>query len=166
MSLSHEDVQEILRLLDETEYDELKLETDRFKLTLKRTADGNWQQEQHTAKNGVDTTEVLQDAESSTGSDSTDSSESIEENTINAEGLLEIRAPMVGTYYRSPKPGADHFVEVGSTIEDNAVIGIIEVMKLMNSIPAGVSGEIVDIVIEDAQFVEKGQLLMRVRPTN
>ena len=165
MSLSHEDVQEILRLLDETDYDELKLQTDRFNLVLKRTADGNWQQETETGQTAEEKTEVLENTapESAVASGSVSQDE---ETDASPEGLLEIRSPMVGTYYRSPKPGADPFVETGSMIESDSVIGIVEVMKLMNSIPAGFSGEIVEIVIDDAQFVEKGQLLMRVRPAD
>ena len=87
------------------------------------------------------------------------------ESAATEEGLLDIRAPMVGTFYNAPKPGADPFVEIGSSVNEDSVIAIIEVMKLMNSIPAGLSGEIVEILIDDAQFVEKGQLLMRVRPS-
>lgn len=71
---------------------------------------------------------------------------------------------MVGTFYRAPKPGADPFVDIGSPVQEDSVIAIIEVMKLMNSISARVAGEVVEIVAEDAQFVDKGQLLMRVRP--
>lgn len=77
--------------------------------------------------------------------------------------LLEIRAPMLGTFYRSPKPGADPFVAVGSHVEPDTVIGIIEVMKLMNSAAAGVSGEVVEILAQDGELVEYDQPLMRVR---
>jgi len=87
------------------------------------------------------------------------------ETAATEEGLLDIRAPMVGTFYNAPKPGADPFVEIGSNVNEDSVIAIIEVMKLMNSIPAGLNGEIVEILVTDAQFVEKGQLLMRVRPS-
>lgn len=156
MSLSHEDVQEILRLLDDSDYDELTLQTDRFTLTLKRTADGSgWEQETQTETRGkrqetsVASLETVQDQSEPEPSE---------------PGLLEIRAPMVGTFYRAPQPGADPFVDVGSQVENDTVIAIIEVMKLMNSIPAGLGGEIREILVEDAGFVEKGQLLMRVKP--
>ena len=59
------------------------------------------------------------------------------ETAATEEGLLDIRAPMVGTFYNAPKPGADPFVEIGSSVNEDSVIAIIEVMKLMNSIPAG-----------------------------
>ena len=153
MSLSHEDVQEILRLLEDTEYDEMNLETDRFTLRLKR-GEGGWTQE-------TETRGKRQEARVT----SIEPEEKAVEPVPSEEGLLDIRAPMVGTFYRSPKPGADPFVDTGSLLKEDTVIAIIEVMKLMNSIPAGQAGEIVEIHAEDAQFVDKGQLLMRVRPS-
>jgi len=154
MSLSHQDVQDILRILEDTQYNELTLETDNFTLTLKRD-EGGWTQETKTVPSPR--SQVASVA-------STETKAAIEEPAPSEEGLLDIRAPMVGTFYRSPKPGADPFVDTGAKVSENSVIGIIEVMKLMNSIPAGTSGEIVEIHVADAQFVEKGQLLMRARP--
>jgi biotin carboxyl carrier protein len=71
---------------------------------------------------------------------------------------------LLGIFHRAPKPGASPFVEVGSRVEEQTVIGIIEVMKLMNSVQAGVKGEVVEILIENGAAVEYGQILMRVRP--
>lgn len=154
MSLSHEDVQDILRILEDSHYDELVLETERYTLTLKRADEGKgWTQETRT-RNKEQGTRVA----------SIELTEAKNEPAPTEDGLLDVRAPMVGTFYRSPKPGADPFVETGSTVSDNSVIGIIEVMKLMNSIAAGKSGVVVEIHANDAQFVERGQLLMRVRP--
>ena len=79
-------------------------------------------------------------------------------------GLVDLRSPIVGTFYRAPQPGAAPFVEIGSTVQPNTVIAIIEVMKLMNSIPAKAAGTVREIHAEDGQLVEKGQLLMRVKP--
>jgi acetyl-CoA carboxylase biotin carboxyl carrier protein len=155
MSLSHKDVQDILRLLDETDYRELTLETEHFTLKLQQDEEG-WTQQTNTVasdKSAVTSTVA-----------SIDGNATIETAAIE-EGLLDIRAPMVGTFYNAPKPGADPFVEIGSNVNEDSVIAIIEVMKLMNSIPAGLNGEIVEILVTDAQFVEKGQLLMRVRPS-
>ena len=71
---------------------------------------------------------------------------------------------MVGTFYRAPQPGAAPFIEIGSAVTPTTLIGIIEVMKLMSSIPAQVAGTVREILVEDAQLVEKGQLLLRVKP--
>lgn len=80
------------------------------------------------------------------------------------EGEVVIKAPMVGTFYRSPKPGAPPFVEVGKEVEEHTVLCIIEVMKLMSSIEAKMKGTVTKILVEDAQPVEHGQPLMIIRP--
>jgi len=155
MSLSHKDVQEILRLLEETDYRELTLETEYFTLKLQQDEEG-WTQQMNT---------VASDKSAVTSTVASIDGNATIETAATEEGLLDIRAPMVGTFYNAPKPGADPFVEIGSNVNEDSVIAIIEVMKLMNSIPAGLKGEIVEILATDAQFVEKGQLLMRVRPS-
>jgi acetyl-CoA carboxylase biotin carboxyl carrier protein len=69
-----------------------------------------------------------------------------------------------GTFYRSPKPGAPPFVEIGSHVEEETVVGIIETMKLMNAVHAQTTGEIVEICFENAQFTERDAVLMRIKP--
>jgi len=70
---------------------------------------------------------------------------------------------MVGTFYRSPEPGAPPFVEPGSRVEPATIVCIIEVMKLMNSVAAGVSGVVTHVFVENAQMVEHGQPLVAIR---
>ena len=123
MPLTDDDVREILRIIDETPLNELRVETDGFEL--------------HVVKGG--------------GGDS-------------ADGVLTIEAPMLGTFYRAESPGARPFVEVGSRVEPDTIVCIIEVMKMMNSVPAGVSGEIVEICPQNAELVEFGAPLFRVQP--
>ena len=79
-------------------------------------------------------------------------------------GGSEVPAPLLGAFYRAPKPGAAPFVEVGDSVEADTVIGIIEVMKLMNSVPAGIAGVVTEILAQNGQLVEHGQPLIRVRP--
>ena len=79
-------------------------------------------------------------------------------------GLAEVASPLLGIFYRAPKPGEPPFVEVGSKVEEDTVIGIIEVMKLMNSVRAGVKGEVVEILAENAALVEYDEILLRLRP--
>ncbi|MBE7383311.1 MAG: acetyl-CoA carboxylase biotin carboxyl carrier protein [Leptolyngbya sp. SIO1E4] len=78
--------------------------------------------------------------------------------------LAEIASPMVGTFYRSPAPEEPAFVGIGDRIQVGQTVCIIEAMKLMNELEAEVSGEIVEILVDNAQPVEFGQPLMRVRP--
>ena len=77
---------------------------------------------------------------------------------------IDIRAHLPGTFYRAPKPGAAAFVEIGSFVEEETVVGIIETMKLMNAVHAGTRGEVVEICRENAQFTEKDAVLMRIKP--
>jgi len=79
------------------------------------------------------------------------------------EGLLHVRSPIVGTFYRSPNPDAEPFVKTGDTVEPGRVLCIIEAMKLMNEIEAEVSGEVVKIYVENGEPVEFGQALFGIR---
>jgi acetyl-CoA carboxylase biotin carboxyl carrier protein len=71
---------------------------------------------------------------------------------------------MLGTFYRAEAPGAAPFVDVGATVEPDTIVCLIEVMKMMNSIPAGVAGTIVEVCADNAALVEYGQPLFRVEP--
>ncbi len=83
---------------------------------------------------------------------------------LNDPKLLEIKSPMVGTFYRAPAPGEPPFVQPGDRITPGQTVCIIEAMKLMNELEAEISGEVVEILVENAQPVEFDQVLMRVRP--
>ena len=79
-------------------------------------------------------------------------------------GLVAIAAPMVGTFYRCSEPGADPFVEVGARVEADTTVGLVEVMKVFTSVPAGTKGIIAEIKVANAQFVEKGAALFYLTP--
>jgi acetyl-CoA carboxylase biotin carboxyl carrier protein len=81
-----------------------------------------------------------------------------------APALKEIKSPMVGTWYKSPEPGADPYVKVGSRVTAGQTVCIIEAMKIMNEIEAEITGVIREVCVEDAQPVEFGQVLFRVDP--
>jgi acetyl-CoA carboxylase biotin carboxyl carrier protein len=78
--------------------------------------------------------------------------------------LKDIRSPMVGTFYKSPEPGADPYVKVGSRVTSGQTVCIIEAMKIMNEIEAEIAGVVREIMVDDAQPVEFGQVLFRVDP--
>ncbi|RKF18344.1 acetyl-CoA carboxylase, biotin carboxyl carrier protein [Altericroceibacterium spongiae] len=152
MSLNGKDVEEIMTLLEASHFDRLILEMDGLKLELAR--DGSKVRSSlpvpvsstSTAPSPAPTPPV-----SSAGRGSED-------------GLVEVRSPLLGVFYRAPKPGEPPFIEVGDRVEEETVIGIIEVMKLMNSARAGVSGEVVEIVGTNGEMVEHGEVLVLVRP--
>jgi len=128
--LTPEDVQEILRLVDESQFDELELETPRFSIRFRRG------ETELPAGHGAET----------------------------ANGLVEITAPMVGTFYRAPAPGEAPFVEVGSPVEEHTQVCIIEVMKLMSSVAAGARGVVAEICCVNGASVEYGDVLFRIHP--
>ncbi|MBN2019268.1 MAG: acetyl-CoA carboxylase biotin carboxyl carrier protein [Sedimentisphaerales bacterium] len=80
------------------------------------------------------------------------------------ENLVEIKSPLVGTFYAKPSPDSELFVEVGSHVDSQTVVCIIEAMKVMNEIKAEVTGAIVEVVAVNGEAVEYGQVLFRVRP--
>ena len=77
--------------------------------------------------------------------------------------LVAVRAPLPGTFYRAPRPGAAPFAEVGSRVGADTVIGIVETMKLMNSVPAGVAGVVAEFCVTNAELVAQGAALLRIR---
>jgi acetyl-CoA carboxylase biotin carboxyl carrier protein len=81
-----------------------------------------------------------------------------------AKGVVAVRSPVLGTFYRSPKPGAPPFVEVGSTVGADDTVAIVEVMKLMNQVAAGVAGEIVEVCASNGEMVQYDEVLFRIRP--
>lgn len=81
-----------------------------------------------------------------------------------ARALHEIKSPVVGTFYASPNPGAETFVKVGSRVTPATVVGIIEAMKIFNEITADCTGIITEVLVENQQAVEFGQVLFRVDP--
>jgi acetyl-CoA carboxylase biotin carboxyl carrier protein len=154
--LTHEDIEEILRLLDATPVDELELQTEHFKLTLRRSASerGSWTQEHQTRGEP----RLLAGSATEAASVATAPVPSAPA----LPGTLEVRAPLLGTFYRSPKPGVAPFVAVGSRVGANTVVAIIETMKLMNSVYAGVDGQVSEICVADGAAVERDQVLMRL----
>lgn len=80
------------------------------------------------------------------------------------ENLLAIKAPLLGIVYRQPQPGAPSYVELGSLVEENTTVALIEVMKLFNPVRSGVRGRIEKVCVENSDLVEYGQVLFLVRP--
>ncbi|HOF18214.1 MAG TPA: acetyl-CoA carboxylase biotin carboxyl carrier protein [Phycisphaerae bacterium] len=81
-----------------------------------------------------------------------------------ADNLLEVKSPMVGTFYAAPSPDSEPYVAVGQSITDDSVVCIVEAMKVMNEIKAECAGTITEVCVKNAQPVEFGQVLFRVKP--
>jgi len=133
MSIDDDDVREILRLIDESALDELRIDTPELQLHVRR-GHGGEQIEQETAGAAA----------------------------LPSTGLHPVESPMLGVFYRAPAPGAPPYVEVGARVEPETVVCLIEVMKMMNSVVAGVSGTVAEVCAENAELVEHGQPLFRI----
>ncbi len=172
MELTGDDVRDILQLLDGLPYRELTLETASFRLSLRRSADGGWTQAtevlaEPSSPAVLAEQAVLAESAAPGPAGPAHASPAPAEPAAEpaAEGLVDVRAPLLGTFYRAPRPGAPPFVTVGSEVGPDTVVCIIETMKLMNSVTAGVAGTVTEILVANAQFAGQGTVLMRVRPT-
>jgi acetyl-CoA carboxylase biotin carboxyl carrier protein len=140
VGLTDADVREILRIIDTSPLAEIRVRTNGFEL--------------HVLKDGPPsepaTTEPAAPAPATPPARSTD--------------LHTITAPMLGLFYAADGPGESPFVQPGSRVEPDTTVCIIEVMKMMNSVPAGLSGTIVEVCAENGQLLEEGAPLFRVAP--
>ena len=160
--LTNEDVADILALLDSLPYDEFDLETPRFRLTLRRTP-GGWTQSTQ-VRSAPEPLAARGNASAPDEQAGTDEAGQSGERAGQGDGeLVGVRAPLPGTFYRAPRPGAAPFVEVGSRVGADTVIGIVETMKLMNSVPAGVAGVVAEFCVANAEFAAQGAALLRIR---
>lgn len=152
LPLGPEDIAEIVAILDGSSYERIDIRTSRFALKVARASEG-WTQEWEWQDSGSPATLPA----------SAVAAAPVEEST-EADGLVAIRPPLPGTFYRAPQPGSPPYVEVGDRVEPETVIGIVETMKLMNPVHAGTSGIIAAILIDNAAQVDSGAVLMRVLP--
>ena len=157
MTLTAADVAEIMRLVENSKFDELNLEIDGVKLTLRRTGAPQ--------PGGVDAAyaPAAPTGARTAAPAAARTAASIAASVPSDARSRDIASPMLGTFYRAPKPGSAPFVEIGSAVEEDSVIAIIEVMKLMNTVRAGVKGVITEILPADEALVEFGEVLMRAR---
>ena len=162
MDLTNEDVADILAVLDSLPYDELDLQTPRFRLTLRRASGGGWTEtsqilSEPTALTGVGA--PLAPADGANGASAPTAS-----SAPGAAGLVAVTAPLPGTFYRAPRPGAAPFVEVGDEVHEDTVVAIVETMKLMNSVHAGTRGRVAEICVRNAEPTAQGVTLMWIAP--
>jgi acetyl-CoA carboxylase biotin carboxyl carrier protein len=165
VTISNEDVQDILRLLDTLPFSELTLETSRFTLRLQRAADGGWSQETQVLSRPAAAVPVAAAGQVPVpvAADPAPAGAPTAGGTqADASPAQDVRAPLPGTFYRAPQPGAPPYVEVGSRVDADTVVAIIETMKLMNPVYAGATGTVSEICLDDGQFAEQDAVLMRV----
>jgi acetyl-CoA carboxylase biotin carboxyl carrier protein len=158
------EIQKLIDFISKSDLNEVNIETAELKLQIKRNATGPVQyvttqniEPQNVSRQVVETTRA------------SDDNANIEkprvETPVTNSNLVEIKSPMIGTFYRSAGPGKPNFIEVGDEISEGKVICIVEAMKLFNEIESEISGKIVKILVDDATPVEYDQPLFLVDPS-
>ena len=163
MDLTEDDVLEILNLIEKSSFDFLQLQMGDLKLVVSKggymgsaafaTSTDAPASGQPAAKAGV-----------AQARNESAAAQAKPKAPVAPKGTLPITAPMVGTFYITPEPGAPPFVEVGSHIDEDTTVGLVEVMKVFTAVNSGVRGVIVEICAQGGQFVEYGQTLFFVKP--
>jgi acetyl-CoA carboxylase biotin carboxyl carrier protein len=158
MQLDHQQLRELISLLGDSDIQELKLEGEDFRLELRRNLPAAQAPVVVQAAPAIAAPVAAAAPLPATPSVAPPPAAAVRGD------LVEITAPMVATFYRSPAPGEPSFVELGARISVGQTVCILEAMKLMNELEAEVSGEVVEILVENGTPVEFGQVLMRVKP--
>ena len=144
------EIKDMIILMNDNSLTELEVEKDGMRIKLKKSSAGSFEKArefvpQKTAPQAAQDAKAAKEAEK-------------------VKNTIDIKAPMVGTYYRSPSPEAAPYVSVGDTIGIGQVLCIIEAMKLMNEIKSEVRGRILEILVDNAEPVEFGQVIFVIEP--
>jgi acetyl-CoA carboxylase biotin carboxyl carrier protein len=147
VELSFQQLQELLLILQQTSITTFSLKSNTFELTLEQGQSG-----------------VISAVNPAVSPVTTPGDKPAPEAKEAKRGLVEVTSMMVGTFYAAPAPGEPPFVQVGDRVRRGQTLCIVEAMKTMNEIEAPVSGEVIEIGVENGQPIEFGQVLMRLRP--
>jgi acetyl-CoA carboxylase biotin carboxyl carrier protein len=162
MELTDDDVLHILKLIDESKFDYFQLEVGELKITVSKgdpiPHGATPQAIPHSPAPSAQPAAKAAPAVTTTALAQAPKPAAI------PEGLVAVTAPLLGTFYVAPEPGAPPFTSVGATITEDSTVGLIEVMKVFNSVRANVKGTVVEVVAQNGQFVEYGQTLFLVKP--
>jgi acetyl-CoA carboxylase biotin carboxyl carrier protein len=145
------EIKEMINLMNENGLSELEIEKDNMRIKLKKTASGM-------EASGP----IVIERERTMPLDAKETPESSTEKET--QKTVEIKAPMVGTFYRAPSPESAPYVDIGQVIEPGQVICIIEAMKLMNEIKSEIKGKLIEILVENTEPVEFGQPMFLIEP--
>jgi len=156
VELTPDDVRDLLKALDSSGLDELHLELPDLTLTVRREGAAGWSAEH----------QVLRRPTVEHGADPADTAESERPRAEVPEGMVAVHPPLLGTFYRAPKPGAPPYVEIGDEVGDETVIGIVETMKMMTPVHAGVRGTVTEFRTHDGEFAGTDAVLLVVEPAS
>ncbi|AGA76487.1 acetyl-CoA carboxylase biotin carboxyl carrier protein [Echinicola vietnamensis] len=155
------EIQELIDFISNSGLAEVKIETDEFKLSIKKNAETQVVKAAETAPSPAPSPAP---APASAPAPAASPAPEKEAPAADASNYVEIKSPMIGTFYTTPNPDADNFVSVGDSVKPGQTVCIIEAMKLFNEIESEVSGKIVKVLVENATPVEYDQPLFLVDP--
>ena len=162
MSINFQELRELLGAISQTDITELILKNDDFELTVRKEKGVAVSQMPAVTPQIVETTTSSSNTATVPANEPAPKTPSTP--TVDDKKWVDITSPMVGTFYAAPAPDEDPFVSVGDRINQGDTVCIIEAMKLMNEIEGEVSGQIMEIIAQNGEPVEFGQVLMRVNP--
>lgn len=163
MTLDQDDIVRILSLLDQSSYEELDLQTGDFRLQVSKS--GTRVTPAPAAAPAAAAAPASAPATVAAPTAAPAQSEAAPVATdIDSAGLVAVNAPMLGAFFRAPKPGDPPFVEIGSMVEENDTVCLIEVMKTYTTVTAGVRGRVAKILVDDTAMVENQQPLFLIEP--
>jgi acetyl-CoA carboxylase biotin carboxyl carrier protein len=154
VELTPDDVRDLLKALDSSGLDELHLELADLTLSVRREGAAGWTAEQ----------QVLRRPRVEGGVEPAAAAGQDAAGAAVAEGLVAVHPPLLGTFYRAPQPGAPPYVDVGDQVEEETVVGVIETMKMMTPVHAGVRGAVVEFRAANGEFAEADAVLLVVDP--
>jgi oxaloacetate decarboxylase alpha subunit len=150
-----EEIKEIIKVLEKTDIVEFELEKSGVRVRIKKGSDTWAVSNGSLEKRGVKSSTLMQTIPVN------GTAESQQDSSLNQK---VIKAPIVGTFYRSPSPDAESYVEIGTVVKKGQIVCIIEAMKLMNEIESDIDGKVVEILTENAHPVEFGEPLFAIEP--
>ena len=162
--MNFDEIKQILDMVREHELSEFELERDNFKIRIRKNASGQWTATMPPVSH-VNYAPVMAQPmapapvpQAPTNPVLTAADEDVD--------FAIVKSPIVGTFYRSPEPGAKSFADVGDIVKKGQVLCIIEAMKLMNEINSDLDGELVKVYVENGQPVQYGERLFAIKPVN
>jgi acetyl-CoA carboxylase biotin carboxyl carrier protein len=162
MELSEDDVLQILKLIDESTFDYFQLEVGELKITVSK---GDPIPLPGSSAIASPAPSAARAAPAAAPVSQPQATKPAPKAAAIPEGMVPVTAPLLGTFYVAPEPGAPPFTHVGATITEDTTVGLIEVMKVFNSVRAGVKGVVTEVVAQNGQFVEHGETLFLVKPS-
>lgn len=167
--LKVQEIRELIKLVDQSSIDEFVYENEGSKIKMKKNVAATYVSQVNSAPQEVEFVSAPQPVIATSapsvavheGNQEIQKTDIAEADTTN---LHKIVSPMVGTFYASPTPDTDSYVNIGSTVTKDSIVCIVEAMKLFNEIEAEINGEIVEILVKNGQLVEYGQPLFLVKP--